>query len=428
MSGKNNGLQAKVTAENPKALYLYCLGHQLNLVVQDSFAAIPQIMISLERMNAVVHFIKNSPKKLDRFQTMMDEIEKRGDNPQDKHLLRPLCPTRWVMRLPAVEAFLIHYAAILEFLEAIVNDRSEPGKSRGEAESYLHGLESFQNYFNLRVIQRLLQIIHPIHVQCQGRKATAGEVSSWVNTLILTLTADGQNKENAEALYESVKIVTIQELHLDLPQLPRANRVARSRGTVGAALQVTEEQIRTFYKGLYSLVMETGAKALLDRYSKNDLDVVELLIRGLEDNCMADSELNTLAKFYTGEIKLDNLRFERNIWFARCKGMQDQHTIATLREKLVEEDALKLMILNMHILCVIYVCLPVTTCETERSFSMLRRLHTFMRNSQSQERLNHCSILAIHRELTHSMDIDQLIEEFIDSTAQRRNKFGPNLQ
>ena len=106
--------------------------------------------------------------------------------------------------------------------------------------------------------------------------------------------------------------------------------------------------------------------------------------------------------------------------------MQDQHTIATLREKLVEENALKIMIPNMHMLCVIYVCLPVTTCEAERSFSMLRRIHTFMRNSQSQERLNHCSILAIHRELTHSMEIDPLIEEFIDSTAQRRNKFGPN--
>ena len=32
MSGKNNGLQAKVIAEYPKALYLYCLDHQLNLV------------------------------------------------------------------------------------------------------------------------------------------------------------------------------------------------------------------------------------------------------------------------------------------------------------------------------------------------------------------------------------------------------------
>ena len=216
------------------------------------------------------------------------------------------------------------------------------------------------------------------------------------------------------------KIVAIQELRLDLPQLPRRNRIARSCETVGAALQVPEEQIRTFDKDLYSLVMETGAKSLLGRYFKNDLDVVKLLRKCLEDTRMADSELNTLAKFYAGEIELYNLRFERNIWFARCKAMQGQHTIATLREKLVEEGALKLMI--------IYVCLPVTTCEAERSFSMLRRIHNFMRNSQTQERLNHCSILAIHRELTHSLDINPLIEVFINSTAPKRNMFVPNFQ
>ena len=36
MSGKNNGLQAKVIAENPKALYLYCLGHQLAFINSSS--------------------------------------------------------------------------------------------------------------------------------------------------------------------------------------------------------------------------------------------------------------------------------------------------------------------------------------------------------------------------------------------------------
>ena len=40
MSGRENGLQAKVLTENPKALYLYCFGHQLNLVVQDSLKTI----------------------------------------------------------------------------------------------------------------------------------------------------------------------------------------------------------------------------------------------------------------------------------------------------------------------------------------------------------------------------------------------------
>ena len=162
------------------------------------------------------------------------------------------------MRLLVVEAFLNHYAGILAFLEAIVNDQSETGKSRGKLDPIYMVLSL--NYSNLRVMQRFLQIVHPIDVQSQGRKATPGEVSSWVNTLILTLTAEGHSKD------ESVKMVIIQELGLDLPQLPRTNNIAGSCDTVGAALKCTEEPIRTFYKDL-----------LRDRYSKNDLVVVELL-------------------------------------------------------------------------------------------------------------------------------------------------------
>ena len=60
MSGRNNGLQAKVAAENAMPLYLYCFGHQLNLVVQDSLVALPEVTIALERMNGVVTFIRNS--------------------------------------------------------------------------------------------------------------------------------------------------------------------------------------------------------------------------------------------------------------------------------------------------------------------------------------------------------------------------------
>ena len=55
-----NGLKAKLSAENSMALYLYFICHQLNLVVQNSLVSNPEVIIALERMYAVVHFIKNS--------------------------------------------------------------------------------------------------------------------------------------------------------------------------------------------------------------------------------------------------------------------------------------------------------------------------------------------------------------------------------
>ena len=136
---------------------------------------------------------------------------------------------------------------------------------------------------------------------------------------------------------------------MDLPKLPRSKRAVRSRCTDATAVAVNEERIKAFYTDLYLSVMETGAKALLNRYSKNDLNILELLHRSLEDDSMVD--------LYSGDIKLDNLRFERNIWFARFAGMKDERTIATLSDKLAEEEALKFIIPNMHILCEVYVCL-----------------------------------------------------------------------
>ena len=57
MFGRVNGLQAKVLTEDPKAVYIYCFGHQLNLIVPDFLKAIPGLEITMERIHAVVHIV-----------------------------------------------------------------------------------------------------------------------------------------------------------------------------------------------------------------------------------------------------------------------------------------------------------------------------------------------------------------------------------
>ena len=171
---------------------------------------------------------------------------------------------------------------------------------------------------------------------------------------------------------------------------------------------------------MYRSVMEAGAKALIDRYSKNDLSTVELLRRCLEDDTMTDEDITTLAEYYNGDINLGQLLYEINNWFTRCKGMCKETNISTLRKTFAEKESLK-----FHcVLCVIYVYQPVTTCEAERAFSMLSRIHTYLRNSQTQQRLNHFSVLAAHRDVARMLDMCPIINEFIDSTTQRVNIFG----
>ena len=58
--------------------------------------------------------------------------------------------------------------------------------------------------------------------------------------------------------------------------------------------------------------MRVGAKALTDRYFANDLAIVELLRRSLEDFNVSDSDLLRLVKFYEADVQFEMLRQERH--------------------------------------------------------------------------------------------------------------------
>ena len=49
----------------------------------------------------------------------------------------------------------------------------------------------------------------------------------------------------------------------------------------------------------------------------------------------------------------------------------------------------------------------------ERSFLSLRRLKTYLRNSVSQQQLNHLAVLRVHRDRLYSIDIDVIAREFV---------------
>ena len=75
------------------------------------------------------------------------------------------------------------------------------------------------------------------------------------------------------------------------------------------------------------------------------------------------------------------------------------------------------------LLKLLLVC-PVTTCECERSFSALRRLKTWLRNTMSQQRLNHTSMGNVHRNLLDEVDVPALAKKFAEKTDTRRRIFG----
>ena len=53
----------------------------------------------------------------------------------------------------------------------------------------------------------------------------------------------------------------------------------------------------------------------------------------------------------------------------------------------------------------LYLASPATNAVSQRSASAMRRLKNWLRSTMSQERLNHCMLLSIHKEKTDEINL-----------------------
>lgn len=67
---------------------------------------------------------------------------------------------------------------------------------------------------------------------------------------------------------------------------------------------------------------------------------------------------------------------------------------------------------NINSLLRIIVTLPMTSCSVERLFSTTTRIKNRLRTSMTSARLNHFSLLSFERELTDTLDYDEIITIF----------------
>ena len=69
----------------------------------------------------------------------------------------------------------------------------------------------------------------------------------------------------------------------------------------------------------------------------------------------------------------------------------------------------------------IMLTMPVTSTTAERSFSVLRRLKTYVRTTMNNDRLSSLALMHIHRDF--SVDLVKVMEKFVPAKT-RRTDFG----
>jgi hypothetical protein len=87
---------------------------------------------------------------------------------------------------------------------------------------------------------------------------------------------------------------------------------------------------------------------------------------------------------------------------------------------LIRENNLEAALSEIHKLTDIVLTTPISTAESERCFSTLKRVKTYLRNSMGQERLKALAVLSIHKDMI--AEIPAFNQKVIDLFASQKNR------
>ncbi|KAL4127023.1 hypothetical protein QTP88_011221 [Uroleucon formosanum] len=376
MSGRFKGTQKIVRETCPKALYVHCAAHSLNLAVSTS-CDIQAIRNSLGLVEKMYCFL-NTPKRKNVLLSVINESDMDTRSKSIKHL----CATRWVERYTAINDFVELFPYVIQTLEKICewNDTTST-----DANILMKAMDS-EFLISLQVIKVLFSYGLPLCKLLQKVNLDLKEAVDLAEVTVATIQRlRGNITEEFKQLFKEA----------DKKCTKRAN----------PSINDPEEYYRVTIAIPY---IDSFIQQLNERFlcHKNVLKGFQCLFSGTYSD-----DFDELLQFYLDTDK-QIVKAELNLWHAVLNN-NGQHPKSGL-------EALRLckkeMFPNLHFLVQILCSLPVSTATPERTFSCLKRLKTYLRNTMTETRLNGLTMLAVHT------DIPLSAEEVLDELAKKPRK------
>ncbi|KAF2905702.1 hypothetical protein ILUMI_00474 [Ignelater luminosus] len=107
MSGELNGTQAKVKEVYPKAFFIHCCAHVLNLVLSQSVNHIKECKIFFSTISGISSFFSHSTKRSNALESII------------KLKISHVVPTRWIYNSRLVNTVYHHRKQLIEFFTSI---------------------------------------------------------------------------------------------------------------------------------------------------------------------------------------------------------------------------------------------------------------------------------------------------------------------
>lgn len=165
MSGRFNGVQAKLKEVCPDSVFVHCANHSLDLVLQEVAREVRLVADTLNFVREVTVIINDSAKRKALYQSLFGA----GDVVN----LLGLCPTRWCVRVVSLSRLLACYGEMIQTFRSLESDKAVKGDTRAKIAGLLTKATTMRTVFGLFACVTLFTPCEAVARSLQGTKVTA---------------------------------------------------------------------------------------------------------------------------------------------------------------------------------------------------------------------------------------------------------------
>ena len=140
-----------------------------------------------------------------------------------------------------------------------------------------------------------------------------------------------------------------------------------------------------------------------------------------------EESLNFVLNFYGDDFDEEMLKTQL-VAFGHTFPEKNNITFEDILKYFKEEPGTRIMFSQIVILIELILVAPASNASSERYFSALKRLKTYMSSTMGQGRLNHLMVSSVYKNEMNELDLRKILNEFVDANDVRRNRYGTFIE
>ncbi|XP_008186326.1 zinc finger MYM-type protein 1-like [Acyrthosiphon pisum] len=408
MVGKYQGVQTRVTNQNPRAFFTPCASHNLNLVLRDAAKNSSRASTFFGTVQRIYTIFSASTSRWDIFKQFCSIFT-----------VKKWSETRWESRVNSVKALRFQLSNIIEALEE-VSETANDSIAKSDARSLFIEISTYEFILSLIIWYDILVQVNIVSKSLQGKDADINISNDMIQSLLAFL------KSYRESGFMNAKIIAnnlAKEIEVEpVFKKTRPRKKKKNFDYEGNDERINDEE-ENFRQEYFLLVIDQATSSVENRFKQIESykDYFGFLFRIGKLRYMNDDNLMKYCKELEINLKDGN---SKDIDF-----MELYNELVNFRLIINEEttplEALSVLkyssecFPNIGIALRILLTIPVTSACAERSFSKLKLIKTYLRNKLSQENISGLSIISIEKDISESLNYDDIINQFAAKKSRK---------